>query len=400
MSTERPSDPRPDAPWTKWWEDGLPCRFSPEDAKKNQAFLEDILGRDWLQRAVGSKGHPLISEWTGNGAGAFLNLNALAEDIRLIAKVPHFDTVLEDLRDSRRYHSARHVMRVAAMFGRAGVTVSKFYAQTASKIPDLALSFKSTAANVEAKLLTMSEVEETFSNYAKSLMEQIRLVVMADEKVHPVVKIIVKNAHSLPEITALSEVIRVMLEGGRTELRSELYNVFVEAPPPTTSTLYREVLILCPRSDKENIRVESRVKDASYQLASDTASESPGILWIGLNENQDPLAIRSRLIFNFERGKFPSISSVVLSRWGTYFQPPRRSTIDLWSNIKNEKCLRPLANPIPFRALDLAGSLDSFFQVDGSLPAYRAAAVETRATPGFSGVRLADIRRVNPSWLE
>jgi hypothetical protein len=133
------------------------------------------------------------------------------------------------------------------MFQRAGVTVSEFYEQTGGKIPDFALAFGSIKANVEAKLLTTSDVEETLS-------------------------------------------------------------------------------LLCPRSDKENLRAESRVKDAAHQLVSD---ETSGILSIGLRKQQDPLAIRDRLLFNFARGKFSSVSSVALSLSGTHLEAPRRSVVDL-----------------------------------------------------------------------
>lgn len=61
------------APWTTWWQDDLPCRFSAADTQKNCDFLADTLGRDWLQRAVGPNSqYPLVREWMTNGANAFL----------------------------------------------------------------------------------------------------------------------------------------------------------------------------------------------------------------------------------------------------------------------------------------------------------------------------------------
>jgi hypothetical protein len=111
------------------------------------------------------------------------------------------------------------------------------------------------------------------------------------------------------------------------------------------------------------------------------------------------MAIRNRLLCDFDRGKFPSVSSVVLSLSGTHIEPPRRTIIDLCVTIKNQKCSRPLATPVPFRPLDLAGSLDQQFPADGRIPAYRVCSVMTRMAPAVEGVRLENIRRIDPRWL-
>src|ERR1700674_2912312 len=125
------------APWTTWWQDDLPCRFSQEDASRNCTFLVNLLGRSWLQNSLGPKTkHPLVSEWMTDGANAFLRLNALAEDSRLLVAVPGFQhNVLGDLRHRKRCLSAWHVVRVAAMFQRAGAAITNFYEQTDKTVP-------------------------------------------------------------------------------------------------------------------------------------------------------------------------------------------------------------------------------------------------------------------------
>ena len=141
------------APWTTWWQDGLPCRFSREDASKNCAFLIELFGRRWLHSALGPRSqHPLVSEWMTSGVNAFLRLNALAEDSRLVISVPGFrGNILGDLRHRRRCLPAWHVIRTAAMFVRAGTAVTCFYPQTHEMVPDFSVSFESVEANVEAK---------------------------------------------------------------------------------------------------------------------------------------------------------------------------------------------------------------------------------------------------------
>jgi hypothetical protein len=48
----------------------------------------------------------LITEWMTNGANAFLLLNALAEDARLLTSVPGFDEVVRELRENKQCQRA------------------------------------------------------------------------------------------------------------------------------------------------------------------------------------------------------------------------------------------------------------------------------------------------------
>src|SRR5712692_10629737 len=210
------------APWTTWWQDDIRCRFSREDAARNCAFLIDLLGREWLQKALGPKSqHPVVSAWMANGANAFLLLNALAEDARLLVSVPRFGDVLKDLRHRKRCRPAWHVVRAAAMFQRAGVAVTEFYEQTNEKIPDFSITFDSVEANVEAKLLTKSDVEDAFEEYAKPLLHRIFAEVMAKEAIYPAVTIIVKNAAHLPDPDEVGNASKTLVNGPPKELRTK-----------------------------------------------------------------------------------------------------------------------------------------------------------------------------------
>jgi hypothetical protein len=78
-------------PWSIWWQTDLPCRFTPAEASVNLALLNDVLGESWINKATGSRSnHPLGAEWATNGVNAFLQLNALADDIRLLRETAGF----------------------------------------------------------------------------------------------------------------------------------------------------------------------------------------------------------------------------------------------------------------------------------------------------------------------
>jgi hypothetical protein len=322
----------------------------------------------------------------------------LPEDARLLVSVPRFSDVLKDLRHRKRCRPAWHVVRAAAMFQRAGVAVTGFYEQTNEKIPDFSITFDSVEANVEAKLLTKSDVEDVFEEYPKPLLQRIFVEVMAKEAIYPPVTIIVKNAAHLPDPDEVGNATTTLVNGPPKELRTEFFNVFVDAAPSITTTLFRSCHILCPCSEKENLRVETRVKKASHQLLSDAASERPGILWIGVTEHQDPLATRDLLLQRFDRSQYRGVSLAILSLSGTHLEQPRRSVVDLLMTIANSKSRVPLPYAIPIKPLDLNRPLDKHFG-DTGVPAYRVAAAETRVAPGVSGVLLTDIRRIDPRLL-
>jgi hypothetical protein len=161
------------APWATWWQDDLPCRFSHDDAIRNRDFLVDLIGEGWLRKALQrhSSNHPLVLCWMTNRADAFLLLNALAEDARLLTSVPGFDQVLRDLKNGSQCLFSWHVIRAAAMFQRGGAVVSKFYEQNGGSAPDFLVKLGPSDVNVEAKLL-LSDLDSTFSKYASPLFEK------------------------------------------------------------------------------------------------------------------------------------------------------------------------------------------------------------------------------------
>ena len=102
------------APWTTWSADDLPCQFSTAQAVDNADLLASILpaefhGRSGRQR----KEHRLLQAWDAAEPNAYLDLNALAEDLRLVHAKRGFHSVLRELIDPNSFSSARHTIRVS-----------------------------------------------------------------------------------------------------------------------------------------------------------------------------------------------------------------------------------------------------------------------------------------------
>jgi hypothetical protein len=79
----------------------VPYQFSSEQATSNCAFLMGLFGADWVAEASASPvgtSHPLYRLWSHAGPDSFLQLNALAEDLRLLRGIQGFETALKDLK--------------------------------------------------------------------------------------------------------------------------------------------------------------------------------------------------------------------------------------------------------------------------------------------------------------
>lgn len=391
------------APWTTWWQHDLPCRFSPEDATRNAAFLKDMLGEAWLGKATQPLStHPLIREWMTNGANAFLQMNALAEDARLLTSVPGFGQVLRDLKESGQCLSSWHVIRAAAIFQRGGASVSQFYDQNDERVPDFLVSVNSLEVNIEAKLLLISELEETFHEYANLLREKVFAEAMPAKSIYPPITIVVKEVTVLPEHSEVVGAVSTLLSNPQilpNEYRSTRFNVFLDAPPPGKG-LFRSCYVLCRRSDKENLRVATRIRNASRQLLSERGAGHPGIFWLGITEHQDARFLGTLLLRKFGNGDHAGVSQAYLVLSGTHLQPPRRTVVDYGARFVNPKSRNPLPIEIPLKSLDLRGDLNALQSSEFGIPAYRVGAAETAAEPGMPQLWLPDLRRVDEQSLK
>ena len=391
------------APWTTWWQTDLPCRFSQTESCANSMFLTEVLGGSWIEKAVTThSNHPVGTEWATNGAGAFLQLNALADDIRLIRTALGFNAVLDDLRDGKQCRAAWHVIRTAAMFARGGAPVCEFFPQTDVKVPDYVIRASSRQINVEAKLLLSSDKEETFINFASPLLDTILKQSMSAEAVHPPVTVVFTNPEQLPPAGAVLDTVSALLRDSNAArsrvVKSELFNVFLE-PAPATTGLYRLCHLLCPRSENENLRVASRARAASHQLLSDMARKRPGIMWLGMTQHQDARSVYDLLMRKFRDAQYLGISIAILSLSGTHVERPRRTVVDYLLTISNPRAKFTLSARVPLKPLDLSPRLIDFQKTLRGVSAYRCAASEVRVQADTKGVFLPDIRRIDLAWL-
>ena len=182
------------------------------------------------------------------------------------------------------------------------------------------------------------------------------------------------------------------------ECRNRSFNVFV-GTRPSGSGLFRGCNILCPRSEKENLRVASRVREASKQLLSDNGTERPGILWLGLTRHQSAISLRDLLLRKFDAGQYSGISQAFLLDSGTHLEPPRRSVVDYGARIVNTRSRNVFSSEVPVKPLDLSGDAIALHAVRKGLSRYRVCAVESRYVPGMPQLLLPNFREINQESL-
>ncbi|HXN18475.1 MAG TPA: hypothetical protein VN875_09110 [Candidatus Binatus sp.] len=283
------------------------------------------------------------------------------------------------------------------MFRRAGGVVSQFYEQTEKGAPDFSVRFNDIEANVEAKLLLKSALEEAFEGYAQTLVKRIFGEVMADEMIHPPATAIFEDADNLADAGEVVNAVAALLRDPKLppkEFRGTSFRVIIGPKPPGVG-LFRSFYALCLRSEKENLRVSSRVSKASQQLQWDSAAECPGIVWLGLTRHQNSVFVRNLLLRKFNAGQFSGISQAFLLASGTHLESPMRTVVDYGVRIVNPKSRVTLTATIPVKPLGLIGDLIALHGSEAGLPAYRAGAVETRCGPGMPQLLLPDLRRVD-----
>jgi len=393
--------------WITWWQDDLPCEFSKNKTRKNHEYLVKVLGENWLKKRIrrGATNNPIIQRWTNNGANAYLELNALAEDIYLIEHKPGFKTILNDLKSTNTCAPTWHVIRCAAMFerGEEGV-VSRFHLQTAESSPDFSLNIGSKEYPVEGKLLVESECEIEFAKYSGKLLDSINKLVLEDRLFYPQISIVIKCFEYLPEIQNIVESLKVGLRNYTEQSIKgsfDKFNIFIDPENVIKKNFldHKSVYIFCPRSIKEVIRTEGRIKSASSQLKK-YDREMSGFVCIGIGEHQDPYHIRDRLIERFSKSQLKSISGVLMLRAGTYLQKPKRSTLDLISIISNVNAtMRIPTENLKYCPLGFSGKLIDGARNTNEVSAYRRMVVEGKVANPEAGLYMPDIKCLTNEML-
>ena len=152
-------------PWYDWVPDGSAFASIP---RRQASGSTRLLTRQFRRAFIGQEGairttHPLLKEWDTVGGNAFLQLNGLADDIRLLRGKLGLETVLTDIRDERLCLPSWHLLHTAALFERAQArSVVEFLEGGEEERPDAIVEVGGVRIPLEAKLLTRSEDEEHF----------------------------------------------------------------------------------------------------------------------------------------------------------------------------------------------------------------------------------------------
>ena len=338
---------------------------------------------------------------------SFLEMNALAEDLRCVDAVPGIEDVIRDLHVSERCKPAWHVIHCSAMFVRGeGNRLVRFYPQTSEKFPDFLLELNGLPIAVEAKLMTKSEKEEYFGKWAGNLVKQVFDQVVALDRFQPFLTIVIKSSEALPNPSEIIDALRqglVKFGDKPLVLQSALFNLFIDpsSAPRMGLTCYRYCAVLCPRSINEDLRVQDRSKRASKQLSSVTEGKYPGLMCLGVTKFQQPQHLYQLFRNRFSKGQYSSISSIMLLEAGTHVAPPKRSTVDVLSIVKNGKTLRAVPGNLKFGCLGFVMHMDANRPLTNEIAAYRFMEGEGRVSgePGAQLV-LPDMRMLTPEMLQ
>jgi hypothetical protein len=156
--------------WYDWYEDVPPCFFTRARTLENAAFLKELFPADLFIPVPESRENPLLKSWHSPAPSEFLQLNALAEDLRLLARKPGIDGILQDLSTGASCNSTWHTVHSAGLFERAKPgTILEFVQGGESEIPDFIVDFQGRRIPVEAKLLMDSEDQARFTETAQRI---------------------------------------------------------------------------------------------------------------------------------------------------------------------------------------------------------------------------------------
>lgn len=392
-------------PWYDWDQCDLPCMFSRERAQENRSFLEHTL--DAVSLAIDGpqpRNGYLQNIWRTTGAGAFIEINWLAEDLRLLHLKPGASSVLRDLVDSRLSQPTWHTIHTAALFERArpGAIVNFVEAQD-EESPDFIVQLHGERISVEAKLLTSSTEEERFQTVAREIVDALQAP-HAAVPANTIAIVVLKQPLSANLAANVADFCkdRLPLYVNIPHVhRGPACNLILEpiSPSPGLSD-YCVKYVMAPVPDSENMRVIQRAKKASKQLRSFPTTRDSGIVSIGLSDSQDSSAVFEHINERIRRGRFSGIAAVLLLKRRTFLDPPRRTTLDLLEIRKNPSAIAPISEVIPLRPLDGAARLSQVDPSIGGVRAYRLGiAIGKVVDPTQCSLGVPDIRVLTPEML-
>jgi hypothetical protein len=382
----------------------VPCQFQPEQARANAKYLGQMLGEEFFVKSrhpLAEIGHPILKRWVTAGVGPFLELNLLAEDLKVVQDTPGIDGVLTDLRNASRCESTWHTIHSAALLGRgANDAVLEFYPQTDERLPDFLVRNEGETVAIEAKRLATSSIEERFNEYG---LELVRLLVdQAKLAAAPLeVIVVLADAEDLPNTLDLVKLLTddiSSFRGDAIQRRTGSFSVFFARPSggPSASASYG-VQVLCPRSLKEDLRVENVGKKASKQLAVPKVTKYPTMLCLALTEMQNPPFVSRLFHKRFAMNQYSGLSSVLLIRSGHHFGSEMRGHLDQFLAVPNPKTAKPLPN-LALSPFGYAGMIDENASDEG-IPAYRVAEYGATVSIDRPGLFMPSFRRLTTDML-
>ena len=230
--------------------------------------------------------------------------------------------------------------------------------------------------------------------------------VLPGDGVQPLVYVVIKNAIERLDgasVIAAARAAFCSFTGETVRLQMPQMNVFVEhvAPAPEGVSSYRGCVILCPRAESENLRVQDRSRRASGQLQELAADGHVGILCLGLNDKQDPSMVARLIESRFQRHQYRSISGVLMVRAGVHLAPPRRCLLDLVCTLRNEGAVTPLRGNPSLGATGEMVQIQGAVPPEGEVPAYRVSnVVSVVSNPQSVSIPSPDVRSLRPELLE
>jgi hypothetical protein len=339
--------------------------------------------------------------WDRATPNSYLELNALGEDLRLLIAKPGLDCVLRDVRDENTYFSARHTIRVAALFERSrSGSVLRFVDAKNAVAPDLIVSLAGTEIAVEAKLLMDSEAEAAFSVAARHIEDALQNAT-ANMEADLGIYVLLHNALCSPKLEELIEaVLNAQLHDGRVHKLSGFSIQIQRLAARVGVRQQREIGVLAPIHEEDYLRIRGPARQASKQLRESEIESASGILALGLGVHC-PNTVFSFLGQHMRSGRFRGIGAVLLSKAGVHLATPRRTVIDLLELRRNPYATVPLTAEVPLRPLDLGAKLTEVEPAVTDQPAYRFLTATATVTDPTKqpGVAIPDIRRIANALL-
>ncbi|MEO8315852.1 MAG: hypothetical protein ABI645_13790 [Pseudomonadota bacterium] len=380
--------------WYEWAQPDLPCFFAPDRARSNSDFLQETLGTRFWERK--SRSNPMLTLWDEKNPHAFLQLNALAEDLRLVAHKPGSAILLSDLRSRNAQESARHTVHTAALFERARVgSLVRFVEARNDTVPDYLVNLDGTAVAVEAKLVVTSTIEQAFGKVA---MPEINRCIEAlqGRPLQYFIVAVARDATAPPAPGSVAEVVAGLpSRAGVYEGDFPGFKFWAEASLGLGQfTEHREIHLIAPVHEKDHLRLKGPAKQASKQLRALPEAPASGILALGLARMHQPETVNAILGNEMRQGNFKGIAAVLLIKQGSHLAAPRRTVIDALEVRRNPAATHPIICQVPLRPIDLGVKLSEAEPPVLEKPAYVCAVTQGRVTNTAGGAALG-LRRLD-----